>query len=295
MIEMQGSAFPDILGPTTDRSRMRGLLTDRTTYDSSGVVAEKEETEYEAYEKHGPYMFLDALSSYVLAPYICCSPRIKSKSVTKFYTGAPLTYSTDYSYNSYGQDTCMAMTSGIAGDTVKVYYKYLHETNGSSLKGILSDAVKTRKADGTEYITATEHYSYSSPSVHAKPSSVTAYDVLSPVILSSPSSVFSSGRDGSSRQTGFTYDSRLRLTGVSLPGGDSISFTWAGNNISSATRSGTGNTSLYEWKDLVGLTKSTSPSGMYESYTYDNKNRLQTVKDTEGDTVTEYNYSLYNE
>ena len=80
-----------------------------------------------------------------------------------------------------------------------------------------------------------------------------------------------------------------------MPGGAMITYTWDGNNLQTRTDNGASNTTSFVWKDLVGPTLITAPSGEKTGYMYDSHSRLQAVSDGLENTVTEYNYKLTDE
>ena len=51
----------------------------------------------------------------------------------------------------------------------------------------------------------------------------------------------------------------------------------------------------YEWKDLVGPTKITTPTADFMVYEYDSKNRLAKEIDSNGSLVQSYQYHYNNE
>ena len=56
-----------------------------------------------------------------------------------------------------------------------------------------------------------------------------------------------------------------------------------------------GNATSYQWKDLVGVTEITAPSGQTEGADYDSRNRLWRRRDTAGRVTESYQYKLKNE
>ncbi|MDH6310675.1 YD repeat-containing protein [Dysgonomonas sp. PFB1-18] len=50
----------------------------------------------------------------------------------------------------------------------------------------------------------------------------------------------------------------------------------------------------YKYKPLVGMLEATSPSGVTTHYEYDTFGRLIRTKDTDGNTLQEYNYNYLN-
>ena len=82
-----------------------------------------------------------------------------------------------------------------------------------------------------------------------------------------------------------------------LPGGATIDYTWdpTGKYILSKSVNGPDNVISFDWKDLVGLTQVTDPSGQVERYEYDARNRPWKTFDSDSLTVSVYYYNLKNE
>ena len=68
-------------------------------------------------------------------------------------------------------------------------------------------------------------------------------------------------------------------------------------NLLAALRTGLPNAQVttYTYKPLVGITSETDPNGITTYYNYDNFNRLKTVKDYEGNIVSQYDYHYKNQ
>ena len=140
--------------------------------------------------------------------------------------------------------------------------------------------------------TSREHYSYKpgTPQI----SGILSYAPDYPVIIPSLSSAFSVAA-GTPRVSAFQYGPDQRLTGVSLPGEATLNYTWDGTRLTSKSVNGTSNITTFAWKDLVGLTQVTDPSGQTERYEYDASNRPWKTFDTDSLTVSVYYYKLKNE
>jgi hypothetical protein len=52
---------------------------------------------------------------------------------------------------------------------------------------------------------------------------------------------------------------------------------------------------FYEWKDMIGVSGVTYPNGLKNIYNYDDKNRLETVKDENGSLIKQLLYHIVNE
>ncbi len=67
-------------------------------------------------------------------------------------------------------------------------------------------------------------------------------------------------------------------------------------NLLAPLRTGLPNAQVttYTYKPLVGMTSETDPNGITTYYNYDNFNRLKTIKDYEGNIVSQYDYHYKN-
>lgn len=280
-----------------DKSSIRNKMESVYSYDSDGKI-KKSETYHYALVSVGSIgdQYYNNITNFYSIERNYYTPELTNVTVVEYFGTDSATNTMSYRYNSLGQKVSESVTAGACPNTLRTRFRYLHESDTTALRGLLSDVVRTRVENGTEKVVASEHYGYASPTVHGKPSCVTAYDIPAPAAVSDPT-MFSAGRNGAYRQTRFSYDDSLRLAEVILPGGDSLHYEWDGSNLISRTQGGrsSGNTSRYDWKDLVGLTRTEAPSGISESYLYDEKNRLHIVKDMAESPTTKYEYGIKNE
>ena len=89
----------------------------------------------------------------------------------------------------------------------------------------------------------------------------------------------------------------MRVDTRGFPGGVFNTYSWDNGwrNIISKTQNAGINTTLFQWKDMVGPISITYPTQQSNSYYYDNANRLKTIMDSDGNPEIEYRYHLINE
>ena len=170
-------------------------------------------------------------------------------------------------------------------------------TNPSGLDNLLSDAVKTRSEGNQKWITSAERYTYDSLGCKF-PTKIQSKIFESPLNVSSLNvSDYFSVTPPSTRMSTFSYNGKHRLTCAVLPGGATIDYTWdpTGKYILSKSVNGPDNVISFEWKDLVGLTRVTSPGGLSESYEYDGHNRPWKTRDADSVTVSVFHYKQRND
>ena len=259
---------PFSLAPvSTDRRAMRGKPLRTVVRDADGTEVGRTEYTYRKETMSGPMMVYNNLYSYNLVQGNVESPL--EQSVVRTEHG--ITVRELSSYNSLAQKT--AHTVIAAGDTTTTALSYLHETDAAALPAAIGSATITRSIDGQGHCTAHEEYFYGDASSHIKPCRIVV----------------------NGREHTFTYDSLLRLTGVTLPGNATISYTWDGTHLVRKTENGSHNRTDFEWCDLVGLAAVTGADGTGYRYSYNDESRLSRVKDARGKTVEIYDYNLeYN-
>ena len=285
--------------PISDRKNMRGLPLTVSVYHSNNSLRKKTEYTYSSDVVGLNWIYYNNLDSFVRTPWECKSPLLLTETV-KDYTSDGTYRTTVHSFerNTSGQVIKETFSSSnCPGDVIKLYRKYYHESGESgasaALKGAIHSIARTRTSGGTEYLTDGEKYAYSSPSVHIKPSSVTNYAFNTPLGISSSSSALNAITQGTATVTNFQYStSTYYLTRIDRPGGGWTTCSWNGTHLVSRTDNASGNVTSFTWKDLVGLSSVTYPSGMSETYQYDSNNRLYRILDSDGNPVTQYQYNL---
>ena len=275
--------------PTVDRKNVRGILLDERHYTPQDSLIRKVANTYSQDRVEIPRMYYSDDDEYVRASYAIASPILDNKVETSYEKNGPIETKTSFYYNSNGQPTWVS-SSVTGGDSIWEYYHYLD--SGTVPKSAKSAAIRTRKIDGEEYIIAKETYEYEPG--NSRPVHIASYVIDTPVRITS-SNIFNVTIGSPQLHSYYTYDTRFRLTRADYPGNAYIAYTWDGINISRKTVNGSDFTYNYLWKDLVGLTRQTAPTGQHQSYTYDDRNRLQYIRDVNGKAVEKYEYHTNNE
>ena len=275
---------PDITAPSTvalppvsvDKSALRGKPLSEVTRDASGIEKYRKEYTYSYYPVTISQMWYNTPLRFCVTDFTAYGSRVVG--VTETLHG--VTSKMNYTYNSLGQKTCEERISGsgAVADTLRTFFSYLHETvDTTTFTSAVSAATRSRLVDGVPETVAEEEYSYGGWPAHGNPK---------------PTGIRRYAPDGTFRTTTVSYDGRFRPIWLDLPGNANIEYSWDGNNLASRTDNGAGNTTSFEWKDLVGLTQVKAPSGAWTSYTYDTNNRLHEEKDSRTSTTRSYDYLL---
>lgn len=284
------SSIDNIFPPDIDRKSMRGLPLSDHYYDAHGNLKRTIINEYGEDEVDIPRIYYSDANSFIRTSYHAISPMLISKEESTYEDSLAIVSLESYSYNDFGQIESVEHYDNT--ERVKEYYRYHHlSTYPSSVKSL---AVRTSTiGSGAEKIIAKEEYQYEPYNV--KPTMITSYPVVNPRPIDPRFGIFNTPAGNDTRVCTFTYDGNFRLTGAQFPGSAYIEYGWNGNHIVSKTVNIPDNMFLFNWKDLVGLTRVQDPSGKSESYLYDTKNRLMQRKDTQGNPTEEYHYHLENE
>lgn len=283
--------------PKIDRSTLRGKLIGKTTYESEGGrVLSRTSYSYSLSPVHTSDYYYNALLAIIEMPHTFYSPQLDTLTeCTCFSDGSSVQNVTRYTRNSFGQVKSETLTSG--DESTGMHYWYVHENGSTTFPALKSDAVMTRKLDGISYVVASERYTYGVDGGGFRPTMIESF-ICTPTRYYESAPSVSTGRSSDIRISTFAYDPTYRrLVSAQYPGGASIQYTWdrRWRHILSRTVNGDGNTFNYEWKDLVGLTRQTAPTGQYQSYTYDDRNRPQYIRDVNGKAVEKYEYHTNNE
>lgn len=290
-----------------DRSGMRGKPLSTIVYDSGGRELQRTEYNYAAHSNTSPILclYFNTPLTYMGISSRSAGARMMSKSESR----DGLSSTGSYSYNNRGQISSESSFDGL--DETTVHFQYVQDTAAAPQNSAtavewgydkqLSDAVKTKKENGANYIIAAEHYDYmDSGRKKTHPTAITSYVIDTPVSVKDGQSVQEMIRLLSScvtRTTTFSYDSRERLVRVNFPGGAYITYSWTsdGKYIASKSVNADDNMIKYEWRDMVGLSKMQDATGQTETYLYDTRNRLMQRTDTNGNPTEKYYYHLKNE
>ena len=288
---MEASVSTSFIRPVSvDRMNMRGQLLRTDLYTATGQTRETVQMSYSEDSFTLNSLYINIGRYYARTHWSARSPLLSSRTVTSYESDGSLSVTTNYTYNLRGQVTCESVVGGTVPGTVKNYYRYQADSySNTDIPAARTAVVKTRTYGSTERIISKDTYTYSGK--NAKPASHTQYHIKVPPVTT-PSTVFTtSAGDGTSRLTSFSYDTSFKLSDVYLPGGATIEYKWSGNNVVLILEDGSKPTNLL-WKDLVGVTQITEPGGQYTKYEYDNRNRLQKVRNSGNYLTTKYTYYL---
>lgn len=89
-----------------------------------------------------------------------------------------------------------------------------------------------------------------------------------------------------------SYNNHGHLTSATATDGTTNSYTYGYNSTLMTSKTTENQTTTYEHKPLVGITKVTDPNGKIMSYEYDDFNRLSLIKDENGDILERYRYKF---
>ena len=282
-----------------DYSCIRGKLKSERQYDTTGFLRHKKEYEYS--------IEITAASDYIwfnnVENFLGIRKKYRSANLTRqeerefFPSGGFLSSETVYDLNPLGQITRNYYHKGPNIDTTSeiVLLQYASTAQPSLPPGLISMAIKIVSCRDSLFLTGAEKYDYNSDG-NPHPKRITRYFFSSPIALPSESLGFNNLEQASSIITSdFSYDSLFRLIRSDFSGGAYITYEWDGCNIISKTKNGSPNTTLFDWKDLVGVTGITSPSGQSESFLYDERNHLWKSLDGDGHIVNEFQIHFMNE
>ncbi len=285
---------------SSDYSACRGLVTSIKQYDAAGQLRKKEENTYSRDSVYTTdWMWFNDISKFYAIRREIYRPLLMEKKVTFYEGDEAIIIREVYTYNSRGQ-LVTKETIHPEATTEALHLQYCHTSglsNPSGLENLLSDIVKTRSEGNQKWITSAERYTYDSLGCKL-PTKIQSKIFESPMNVSSLNvSDYFSVTPSSTRISTFSYNGKQRLTHAALPGGATIDYTWdpAGKYVLTKSVNGPDNVTIFDWKDLVGLTQVTDPSGQVERYEYDARNRPWKAFDSDSLTVSVYYYKLKNE
>ncbi len=289
-----------IAAPVYDNSDMRGKIKVVSNYQYSGSgyrLVRKTETFYSAIYNSTVHFIYNLLSCFLRQEYyiqtLLPSYTYETDYVDEL-SGRKLTRRTTYTYNEYGQIRSRKEYDSALQNGNCAYWKYCHERDTSYMMTLVEDAVQTQYDNGSEYLTKSVHATYTDG--NPSPSTITTYRINTPICVDN-ADVFSAGRSGGGRTVNLLYNNLQRLIQANYPGGAYVKYTWDydGRYILSKEENGTNYKHFFQWKDLVGITDISSPTGETAHYTYDSRNRLSSQRDTEGNPIYHFFYKLKNE
>lgn len=283
------------LPPLDDNSCMRGKLLREVIYDADGHTMRRNTYQYSkelVCETTAYYNMLINFVELTQKHYQCLGT---SELEEEYLGNGVISRSRTREYNQSGQLKSETSTSG--GESAGMHYWYVHEADSTRFPALRSDAVRTRRINDSTCVVSSEHYTYGANGGDYRPTMIESY-IITPTKYTGSAPSVSTGRTAECRVTTLAYDPTYRrLTTVSMPGGAYVQYSWDGtyDHLVGKTVNGTGNTSSYQWKDMVGLTGLTEPSGQYHIYSYDTRNRLKAIKDGNRQEEIEYEYNIVNE
>ena len=291
--EYDGTISTCMIPVTEDRRSMRGLPLQIVTRSSSGEEMHRTEYDYSCDLMTVPKLCFNNLVTYSLSSYKVWSPFLIQQ--TEIDHG--LILQSSFSYNTRGQRTLDSKQLP-DGSTDCIFLRYNHEsgiTDPSGYENLLSDAIRV-KTDGTHsWILDAEHYVYGEwRNPHPTQIVKKGFDSPRDVSLLQESDYYSVPSDFTLRYL-LEYDSVFRLTKARFSGGAYLSYSWDGNNLDSKTVNGLLNTTVFDWKDQIGLTGVTAPSGQAEAYEYDPRSRPWKKLDGDQHTISVSHYNFANE
>lgn len=285
---------------TDDFSRIRSKLKSLKEYDANGNLISGVEYHYGTAlpPVHTQYMVYNALLDFIKAPLRIYAPKLQRETRYAAYENGLATEVIEFTYNDLGQTKSI---SHYRGDKYSIKeYKYYGEQfpsyEGDHLKtAVVAEADVTEGSDNQRYIRSIVRYHYDDTS-NPHPTKIDIYTSDTPALVSTDCFAVPAGY--TLRTVEYAYDSMNgRLIEEFLPGGRYSCFEWDenGKNIKSIMINGSINKTTYTWKDMVGLKSVAYPTLQSKLYQYDNKNRLQTTSDTDGNCEINYRYNLKNE
>ena len=284
-----------LLPPVDDNSCMRGKLLREAIYDEDGNIMRGNIYQYEKELVFETYAYYNMLVDFVGMPqrhYQCLGV---SEIEEEYFGDDIIRRNKTREYNQFGQIVSESAVS--SGEGLQVHYWYNHNGTVGDYMSLKSDVVRSRITNGSKYVIGCEHYAYGSGGGGYRPTEITSY-ICTPTQYSSSVPSLSTVYTPGSRVTTFAYDPTYRrLMTVTMPGGAYIQYSWDStyDHLTGKTVNGIGNTYGYMWKDQVGITRLTTPAGMYQDFTYDVNNRLRYIIDEERQVEKEYDYHFTNE
>ena len=290
-----------------DFASLRSKPTLELTYSSDSTLLHKAEYSWNAEIAASATGVYNVFCDFIADERSFIQPRLCSVINTEFLPGGgSLSDTTLYTYNNLGQQTVIEKR-GFDGDIrrSRLRYEYESDTTATVPKANVSDVVTTRLVsngnNSLEYVTSLNHFDYDTDSAR-RHLPIKAKNYGKPVpwipsIVTNDTLWFSPIAPCDTLTRTISYDAKQRPSVLSLPGNAYLSFVWdtAGRYVLSREENGPAMKSYYTWKDLVGLTQLTDPTGHSEWYSYDEKNRLAEVRRADSVLVKQYDYHIYSE
>lgn len=268
--------------PSDDYCNYRGRIWKETVRDANGDEVSCTEYMYTDFPVENVSRVVNLVNSIA---HLKCTYHIPFLTET-ITTVNGMTTVTEISYNTQGQRNMETVRDSYREEVRRIYTAYCHEqvlgTGLSPLKSAVRYTRSTVSLGGNlESEINRDTYYYETDPDHPNPQPIKVATV----------------RDFQNRNTFISYDSNYRPVRVDYPGGRYIEYAWStdGRYLMRSTSDIPGNTTTYQWCDLVGITGLTMPTGQSEQYGYDDSNRLESRCDSDGNMTVKYEYHFNNE
>ncbi len=285
-----------LLPPSVDYGGLRGRIRSISEYLDDGTLRRKTDYQYRTELTDTCSIFVNSISRFFQVPYRGVRVYQISETISEYEDEIPKEMSAITQYNAQGQKSYESSFDPVSQSGHAVYTRYAHETDTSALKICPAMIVHTAIRGSTKYITSVDQFTYDAQWRHSFPLMVrrTEWD-MPPTLSQNPFDISFTG--GYSRSVNLTYDNWFRLIQAVGSGGRTLSYTWdaGGQHIIRKSGSHPADVTLYNWKDLIGLTDQTDPTGIATHWEYDEKGRLHLQKNSLGQRVVQYNYHLNHE
>lgn len=290
-----------LLPPSVDYKYIRGKKKAELQYDVQGVLKKGEEFTYLVQEAAPIYVVYNVVQGFKRLGFVQVYPQLKQTKTSDYYAGESYSLITAYGYNQYGQIAQKEVGDNHTEDKFRTYYRYCKDVSGvggaSEYPAPVKDIVCTNVRDSVEYLSLSQCFVYDnerhqSLDPNHKPKNIYNYAVESGIVIpEGTANVFSVGRSGPLEVYSFSYDSLYHVTALNAPG-ENIMIVWDadGKNIIRRTRNG--ESTVYEWKDGVGVSRLTRSGGKSIEYAYDSAGRLYTEKNRDGKILHKYEYKI---
>lgn len=302
----------NILREPDSRHYRRGELISEETVDRQGRALSRAE-----------YTYGDSDSSYVAfivgsgqywwsARRFTCDRKMTGLKRTEFIYNLDstdcrqITTVSEIKYNKKGQVTLRKTTDSTGTEGNAVYTLYCRDSgqyiDDSRFPSNIYTEIKTRIHNGNEYITGRKDYRYTGSSIsqpeNPAPKEMISWSVVPQKYEGSESKIFNAFLEGHRDTLKIEYGNLFRpVMATTIPGGSYVKYIWDNDmtHIVSKEQDDPDNTFRFAWKDMVGLTGITYPSGQSAGYIYDNRNRISYETDSDSEPIIKYEYHLVNE
>ena len=299
----QENFMNNIFREPDSRHYRRGLLKSIEDFSSNGDLLFKKEYEYVDSDNSFSAYIVGSGKYWWSARRFTCDYLIKNIKETDYRNGL-ISTNHKFTYNTLGQIRYEAIMDGENRNGKGKYYRYCNENSLSfdknRYKKAPSDIVMTAIRNGVNYVIGNIELKYDSTEVHNNPILIKEYCIDTPVSFSNIANynlIMNIGRGDSYVSTLYSYNNLFRLTNVVSDGNRYTSYTWDNNSLNIVQKNVNNvlQTFTYTWKDMVGLTRVTEPSGASRSYQYDSLNRLESIKNSQEKTTHRYFYNIKNQ